>query len=354
MWTEVAWLGGAEQSAFSFPFNFFLLLLSELINFKYVISFHLSWYWIVDVSLGTKTMTVWCAGKRITINRDPELSRCPCARCLDWFFVTLKLVMYRTDKIFFPSSSWSLSLPGLEQHYHVWFFFLPCMTSFKWILHRNKAFWITLKCYSVFWHVPGINIEQMNLLIAPLQMTPKRNSVSFLWAKNPGLAWLEPLLLILKVSGLLKNDLSLNCVVGNVQLFADCWRKRWSSSLAVGQMMMLSSLMWDPYSMAAYSIKASLGKSFVKVSRKDIIPPLPDSVAKKHMCKQSHRNMTGRKWGSGRAILRDYILQSYYVLKIIYFILCAWLLCLNISTCIWMPVGLVDQKRVLDTPWDWD
>lgn len=71
----------------------------------------------------------------------------------------------------------------------------------------------------------------MNLLIALLQMTPKCNSIIhhtffikevFLWAKNPGLAWLELLLLILKVSDLLKNDLSLNCVVGNVQFFTDC------------------------------------------------------------------------------------------------------------------------------------
>lgn len=40
----------------------------------------------------------------------------------------------------------------------------------------------------------------------------------------------------------------------------------------------------DVYNMAVYSIKESLGKSSVTVSRKDIIPPLPDSVAKKHMC----------------------------------------------------------------------
>lgn len=87
-----------------------------------------------------------------------------------------------------------------------------------------------------------------------------------------------------------------------VKFFSGCW-----------PVMMLSSLMWELYNMAAYSIKASLGKSSVKVSRKDIIPPLPDSVAEKHMCKQSHRNMTSRKWGSGRAILRYYILQSLFM-----------------------------------------
>lgn len=87
-----------------------------------------------------------------------------------------------------------------------------------------------------------------------------------------------------------------------MKFFSGCW-----------PVMMLSSLMWDLYNMAAYSIKASLGKSSVKVSRKDIIPPLPDSVAEKHMCKQSHRNMTSRKWGSGRVILRYYILQSRFM-----------------------------------------
>lgn len=82
--------------------------------------------------------------------------------------------------------------------------------------------------------------------------------------------------------------------------------------------MMLSSLMWYLYNMAAYSIKASLGKSSVKVSRKDFIPPLPDSVAEKHMCEQSHRNMTSRKWGSGRAIYPKilHITITFYVLKL--------------------------------------
>lgn len=86
---------------------------------------------------------------------------------------------FRTANIFFlPVHEVSFFLE-VKLHCHWFDFFLPCKTSFKWVLHGNKVFWIILKCYNVLWHVPSTKTEHMNLLIAiaMLQMTPKLNSI---------------------------------------------------------------------------------------------------------------------------------------------------------------------------------